>query len=573
MVKILGVRIGHDSSACLVVDGKIIADSSEERFTRIKNDGTLPIRAIEYCLRAGALKMEEIDIVAIPSVDPSPEFDRFSYRSTVRTSPQRNPVGIRGRAKRILSLSETEAPPALPLYFTPFRLKEDCAIVLVEHHLAHAASAYYTSGFNNRKCLIVTMDGRGDGVSVAVWRGLNGRIEPIVKMGGESSIGWFFSAVTEALGWRHGSDEWKTMGLAPYGKPKPGALDGFHPVFKNGALLKAHEYGAATRWHDHGVNHYHLHDSESLRKIVDNLGRETVAAEAQRVVEEQAFEVILPWLEKEGTRSLCCAGGVFLNVKMNQRIWYSGRVDEQWIFPNPGDAGLAAGAALYAYAQERPEWTGERLKTMYFGPEFSDQEIIDLLKERKIDYEYNEDIASVAARYLANNKIVAWFQGRMESGPRALGSRSILMSPLRAEHKDLINACVKYREAFRPFCPSILHERRADYLQNAREERFMITSFDVVPTITARIPAVVHVDNTVRPQTVRREDNPLYHDLIQAFGDLTGEYVILNTSLNIKGEPIVCTPREALRCFFDTGLDILIMGHCLIRKPVLSADG
>jgi carbamoyltransferase len=286
----------------------------------------------------------------------------------------------------------------------------------------------------------------------------------------------------------------------------------------------------------------------------------------QRVAEEQAEKLILPWLEKENTRHFCAAGGFFLNVKFNQKLWYTGKLDSHWTYPDPGDAGLALGAALSVYFEAHPEQPAEKLPHMYYGPEYSAAEIESLLRERKLEYEKPANVSEAAARYLAENKIIAWFQGRMEAGPRALGNRSILMSPLRPENKDLINACVKYREAFRPFAPAMLYEAVDDYLINAREEPYMITSFEVKPEKQEKIPAVVHVDGTSRPQTVRRETNPRYYDLIKSFGELTGENVILNTSFNVKGEPIICHPREAIKCFFDTGLDVLVLGDFILKK-------
>ena len=571
MVKVLGIRFGHDAAASLVVDGRIVADAQEERFTRAKNDGSFPLNAISYCLKSAGVTSAELDALAIPSLYRPPEygcFFRLPKDDTTRPSPS-----LRSRVKhRMGAYMSPDRPavpssPSLPLYVEPLPLREDCQILQVHHHLAHASSAYYTYGRHEGDTLVATLDGRGDGVSVALWRGEKGRLEPLVEYDGFASLGWFYSAVTEALDWRHGSDEWKTMGLAPYGTPQPGLFDGFHPVFRDGELVVGHDFGTPGRWLDHGANHYHLDDAAALKEILGTVSREDFAAEAQRVVEEQMEQLLFPWLERLGTRTLCCAGGVFLNVKMNQRIWYSGKVDTQWIFPNPGDSGLAAGAALWASFSLEPDLHPAARPDMYLGPEFDRDEIRRVLEDRKLDYSFVSDVPGVAAEYLADNKIVAWFQGRMESGPRALGHRSILMSPLRAEHKDIINAAVKYREAFRPFCPSLLWERADDYLVDCREEPYMITSFDVRPEKRDAIPAVVHVDGTVRPQTVRRETNPMYWELISRFEDLTGEAVILNTSFNVKGEPVICTPREAIRCFFDTGLDVLIMGNFVLTKP------
>jgi carbamoyltransferase len=281
------------------------------------------------------------------------------------------------------------------------------------------------------------------------------------------------------------------------------------------------------------------------------------------------LNVIVPWLEKTKTRRLCCAGGCFLNVKFNQVLWYRKILVTQWIYPNPGDAGLAAGAALQAYFSSYPSTPQRRLNDVYLGPAFNDSQIEQLLNQRGLRFRRVENIAHETAKYLEKNLVVGWFQGRMESGPRALGNRSILMSPLKAENKDIINSKVKFREQFRPFCPSMLYEKADDYLIDAREECFMVTSFDVRPEKKEKIPAVVHVDGTARPQMVKKDVNPLYYELITEFGKLTGEYVILNTSFNVKGEPIVCTPIEAIRCFYSTGLDVLVFNNYIVKKPCI----
>jgi carbamoyltransferase len=437
----------------------------------------------------------------------------------------------------------------------------------VGHHLAHAASAYYTGGFGDQKVLIVTLDGLGDDISSALWLGERNRIMAVREYDCSSSIGWFYGNATEGLGWRHGSDEWKVMGLAPYGTPRPGALRGYHPEFSEGRLVKPHDYGRFGIWRDHGSLHFHGRDAAALGKISEQMGREDFSAEVQRTVEEQMLAFIVPAMKEHGTRSVACSGGCFLNVKFNQRLWYTGEVDDQWIYPDPGDAGLSVGAALHAYYEGNPDRYNERIKHVYWGPSYAESEMETILKERGLLYEKPLDLAGRVADLLLENYAVGWFQGRMESGPRALGNRSIVMSPLCAENKNRINAKVKYREAFRPFCPSILAEHRDTYLKNARDERFMITSFDATDDKHDRIPAVVHVDGTVRPQLVYRETNERYYDVIKAFGERTGEYVILNTSFNVKGEPIVCNPREAIKCFFDTGLEALVLGPYLILKP------
>lgn len=559
----LGIHHGHDSSAALLRDGQIVADVAEERFTRIKHYCGLPFKAVEYCLKSAGIGPEEIDVVSIASELQRPDINhllRFPAGKEQRASLQR-------RGLHAIRSLRGFAPPCPPIYLPPYPLKKSVEVFNVNHHLAHAASAYFTSG-NSDAQLVATMDGSGDGISTALWRAGNGKIELLDQWGFGSSLGIFYSLVTEALGWWHGDGEGKTMGLAPYGDPEQAydALKPYVPRYCNGSLLKAVDFGQPRTWAESGAMHFHLRDAEAVRGIVQKYGRENVAAAAQRHLEEQVFELVLPRLEREKHRNFSAAGGLFLNVKLNQRLWETGKITNHWNYPNAGDSGLAAGAALYAWNQYFPGGSMESLPHLYHGPEFSNAEIEAALKLRKLSYRFLDNPALETARLLAQNQIVAWFQGRMESGPRALGNRSILMSANRAENKDIINARVKFREGFRPFCPSLCDEAKADYLENCRSERFMITSFTCREEKRGCIPAVVHEDFTLRPQTVEQEANPLYHELLSEFGKLTGEPLLLNTSLNIMGEPMICTPAQAIRCFFDSGLDAIVMGSYLVQK-------
>ena len=286
------------------------------------------------------------------------------------------------------------------------------------------------------------------------------------------------------------------------------------------------------------------------------------------MLEEQVKNIVFPWMEREGTANLSASGGVMLNVKLNQRLWESGRIARHHTYPNAGDSGLAAGAALYVYYSANPSAPIHAVEDLYWGPEYSDAEIEDALKLRRLEYRRVDNVAEYTAARLAEGKICAWFQGRMESGPRALGARSILMSTAKPENKDIINARVKFREAFRPFCPSLLWERKEEYLEKARDEFFMITSFTCKPAKRACVPAVVHADATLRPQTVKKEFAPRFWELLSGFEKLTGEGLLLNTSFNIMAEPIVNHPREAVRCFYDNGLDVLALGSFVLEKKV-----
>jgi len=567
MKKILGIRLGHDATACLIVDGKIIANVAEERFTRKKNDGSFPVNAISYCLKTGGITSADLDGIAVPTTSYNSIFAAFFPNLAIGAAPEQT-SSMRSCIKKLLGKSvQASTPDPLPTYMPRFPVSSKCRFIQIPHHKAHAASAYYTAGLSkDEKTLVLVMDGKGDHSAVSVWRGQDNRLERLASWGEEGSLGRFYSAATEALGWRHGSGEWKLMGFAPYGKQQSGFFDGDHPVFKDGELVRGCQFAPVQRFPDRGTWHYHMQESISLRAKMGDMKAEDFAAEAQSVVEEQALNLALPWLEREGTRNLCCAGGFFLNVKVNGLLWASGRIDKHWIYPDPGDSGLALGAAMSAYFEQHPEQQAVPMEHLYYGPEYDADTIEAALNSRRIRYTRPEQLIKTVAKLLSENKIIGWYQGRMEAGPRALGNRSILMSPLESSNKDIINASVKYREAFRPFCPSMLAEKKEDYLTRPRMEPFMITAFDVTEEKQDKIPAVVHVDGTMRPQTVRAEANPRYHALIKAFGDITGEYVILNTSFNVRGEPIVNTPSDAIKCFYDSGLEYLVLGDYLISK-------
>ena len=562
-MNILGIHIGHDSSAALVIDGKIFADVAEERFRRIKHYAGLPIQSIKFCLESSKINLAEIDSIAISGKNLS------RYHKFLLNLDQESETTLKfNSSSKLAPFITGEAFIKPPVYIKGFYPdKNKTTLINVEHHLAHAASAYYTSG-NPEKQVIVTIDGAGDNFSTCIWRGEGNSITSLEKNSTNGSLGWFYSNVTEALGWWHGDGEGKTMGLAPYGNTikTRGVLDEFYPKYVNGKIVKPYDYGRSFLWNEDGSLHWHFDDAYKIKKLIGQYGPENIAAEAQRILEEQVFQIIFPWMEQENTQNLSCAGGVFLNVKLNQRIWESGRVRRHHIYPNAGDAGLAVGAALYAYYLKNEGADVSPLDNLYLGPEYSDHEILNILQTRNLKYRKSENVVDFVAKELASGKIIAWFQGRMESGPRALGNRSILMSPINAGNKDIINSRVKFREAFRPFCPSILYEEKEEYVEYARDELYMITSFNCIPVKRLAIPAVVHTDFTLRPQMVKKEINLKFWELINAFGKLTGEYVLLNTSMNIMGEPIINHPREAIRCFYDNGIDFLVMNDFILEK-------
>ncbi len=365
-MNVLGLHIGHDSSAALVVDGRIVADVAEERFTRTKHYSGLPIFSIEYCLKSQGLTMADIDVVAVPT-----EGSQVDLNFLLGLEGERRERG--SSARRFIEFARqitNKVGVKPPIYVKNFPVQKRTDLRHINHHLAHAASAYYTNPLREKQ-LIVTMDGAGDGISIALWRGENGRIELLKSFPTSASLGWFYSNVTEALGWWHGDGEGKTMGLAPYGDPgkAKGVLDRYYPKFSAGELVEAHDFGRCYFWNEAGAIQWHFDESSPIRALVGKYGREHVAAEAQRVLEEQTKEIVFAWLDKERTRNLSCSGGIFLNVKLNQRIWESDRVQHHHIYPNAGDSGLAVGAALQAYYEANPGAPVHAIEDLYWGPQ------------------------------------------------------------------------------------------------------------------------------------------------------------------------------------------------------------
>ncbi|NUQ57596.1 MAG: hypothetical protein HUT38_03895 [Candidatus Paceibacter sp.] len=570
-MKTLGIHIGHDSGSSLIIDGQIVADVSEERFVRIKHYAGLPVNSIHFCLTAGKISFDELDFIAISSEITDPKLktllnlsDERFHQIITNNLPQ---ISFGTRVKNIIKNRTTyhESPP---LYMNFYNLAPKTKVIKVDHHVSHASTAYYTSGFQD--CLIITCDGVGDGTSVAVWNGSCGNIKEIKRYGTSGSFGWFYSLVTEALGWWVGDGEGKTMGLAPYGDRKA-VLDKavflhYLPRYQNGEITKGVDFGAVKYFKEFDAFHWHFPDAIKIQKVVQGYGSENVAAEAQELLEESLLSFIRYWIKKENSRNLATAGGVFLNVKLNQKIIEDNIVENYYIFPNAGDAGLALGAALHVSKKFSKENTTQKIDHIYWGPCYSNDEIESILKERNLSYRKSDNIAQEAAKALAGQKIIGWFQGKMESGPRALGGRSILFDPGKPENKDIINMRVKFREPFRPFCPSIMEEYAHEYLSTSYKDRYMISACNVKNDKRNVIPAVTHVDGTCRPQLISRQTNRRFWELLDNFRQYTGVPVILNTSFNIKGEPIVCSPRDAVKCFFDTGLDLLCIGDFIVSK-------
>ncbi len=565
-MKILGIScFYHDAAAALLVDGEIVAAAQEERFSRKKHDDSFPAHSIEYCLSSQKLSIGDIDYVVFYD-KPVLKFERL-LMTFIKVWPRGLRLfvtAMRVWLKEKLWVEHTIAK----------RLEYKGDILFTEHHYAHAASAYYASPFLD--ATVVTMDGVGewDTATVGYARGNELKLTHTIHF--PDSLGMLYSAVTYYLGFKVNSAEYKVMGLAPYGNPNR-----YYEHFKklidvkaNGSFRLdmryfAYEYGLTmtnTKFDALFGGQPRTPESELTERHKD------IAASLQKITEEIVLKIVTHAKKLHPSENLCMAGGVALNAVANGKILASGVFKNIYIQPAAGDAGCALGAACYVYFDvlgHKKE--GSAMKSAYLGPSFSNDEIKDFLGEAGREYPgfrysvfSDSDLSSHVAKFLSENQVVGWFQGRMEFGPRALGNRSILADPRKKENWQRVNLKIKFRESFRPFAPSVLAERAGEYFDlHGAESSYMLL---VAPVRMKSIPAVTHVDGSARIQTLRREDNERFYDLISEFEKLTGCSVLVNTSFNVRGEPIVCTPKEALRVFANTDMDVLVLGNFLIVK-------
>lgn len=588
---ILGISaFYHDSAAAILRNGEIIAAAEEERFSRIKGDQGFPERAVAYCLKEAGIDMASVQYVVFYD-KPIMKFDRI-IASYIHTAP-----------KGLLSFLKS-----IPLWLKSKLWVEETIrkalnytgeLFFTEHHQSHAASAFYPSPYEN--AAILTVDGAGEWSTTTIGAGHGNRIRLEKKINFPHSLGLLYSAFTYYCGFRVNSGEYKLMGLAPYGTPKYLALikkelitiaeDGsyalnekyFNYISGLRMISKRFEelFGHKALRPDEKPTSFYMDIAASIQELFNEV-LVRMACEAQRVT---------------GQRKLCLAGGVALNCVANGRILKEAGFDGLWIQPASGDAGGALGAALYVHYEylgnaRVTDEIRDAQKGSYLGPQFSDEEIEAVLKKYNATYHKmnRAELASRIAQEIADQKVVGWFQGRMEFGPRALGNRSILGDARSDTMQSVMNLKIKFRESFRPFAPSVLEERAQEYFEIKTKSPYMLlvaqvkkdhlmevdaedkSGIELLKLKRSTVPAITHVDNSARLQTVSAEDNPLYHQLIKEFEALTGCPVIINTSFNVRGEPIVCTPEDAFVCFMGTHIDRLVLGDYVLYKEEQSNE-
>jgi carbamoyltransferase len=579
-MNILGINAYHgNASAAVVCDGALVAAVEEERFNRVKYAAGFPAQAIGYCLKEANLKLEEIDHVAVPR-------NPYARLGTKLFYALRMPSFARGRIRVLAKF--TGIREALARAFDSDPAKISAKFHRIEHHQAHLASTFFVSPFEH--AVLLSADGLGDFASTMFGVGVGNRMEIDGAIPFPHSLGLYYTAVTQYLGFLKFGDEYKVMGLAAYGQPEQ--LEAFrdilrvYPKFGGFQLgldyFTHHRTGPAMTWadRDKAPSLGRLYSENMARRLGAVRAPEqpleqrhrNVAASLQARLEEVYFRMLDGSRARTPLKAVCLAGGVAFNCVANGKIFDNTSFEKVYVQPAAGDAGLAVGAAYYVWHQKLRKPRSFVMEHAYWGPGFSSPEIRSAIAGSSVGREdcsiaelAQEDLTRRAAKMIADGKILGWFQGRAEWGPRALGNRSIVADPRRADMKEILNRRIKHREIFRPFAPSILAEATGEWFEKWHPSPFMTLAYAVRPEKRAQIPAPTHVDGTGRLQTVTHEANPRYWQLIKAFQDLTGVPVVLNTSFN-DNEPIVCRPEEALDCFLRTRMDALAMGDFLITR-------
>jgi carbamoyltransferase len=547
----------HDSSACIVRDGELVFAIAEERLSRVKHDARFPALAIRACMDFAHVNARDVDFLCQGWSRPRSAF-LHDLKNIVFGQRPADFRALLNSSRYFVSMwhqrgGENRFRQMFPNVKTQFRF--------VNHHLAHAISAYAFSGFDDAAILV--LDGRGAWEATSLWRGHAGRLEHIWTIPWPNSLGLFYAQFTQYLGFVPYSDEWKVMGLAPYGQPGVDLSNLIRPdevPYHVDAHLLLGKDSTPTAGIEAQLGPARIPESEI------DVHHKNLAFAVQDMCERAMMTLARSAVAETGCRNLCLAGGVALNSKANGKILASGVVDKLFVQPAASDDGVCLGSALAPLLDARGALPMHRMRDANLGVEFSDAEIESSLATYKIRASRVSDPAEVAAKMLANGKILGWFQGRMEFGPRALGYRSILADPRDPEMNAKVNNAVKFREWWRPFAPSMLAEVAHEYLESATDSPFMVLTAQVRQEMRNVIPSVTHVDGSARPQTVERAANPLYWRLIYEFGRRTGVPVVMNTSFNLRGEPIVCTPTDAVRTFFSSGMDALVIGSFLVEK-------
>lgn len=565
-MNILGISCYyHDSSAVLIRDGKVVAAVAEERLSRKKHDNGFPERAINFCLDWADIDGCDIDAVAFYE-KPLVKFERVLAQHI-----DAFPLGAKAFRENIGSWFSRKLKIKEALQ-KKFGYKGE--VYYVPHHLSHAASAFYLSGFE--KAAIATVDGVGEWATTTVGMGTGTKVSIEREIRFPHSLGLLYSAVTSYLGFEVNDAEYKVMGYAAYGDPKTyrEQFSQLITLHKDGSFALTMDYFTYV-WSDRMYNKkleqlFNLPTRQKESGVQQEYA--DIAAGLQRTLEDAVVNLLVSLHKKHPVDTLCLAGGVALNSVMNGKLLKRTPFKQLYIPPDPGDGGGAMGAAMYVYTQK----TKKAVNMDFFpnlGPSYSDEQITGILDGHGLSYETVENTPSlvdVVSGFLADGKVVGWFQGRVEWGPRALGFRSILANAGKTEMKDVINAKIKHRELFRPFAPVILDKYVHEYFLADKElsesTKYMLMVYPFTPKGIKRVPATVHVDGTGRLQVITRKNNPRYYDLIDAFRKKTGTPVILNTSFNVRGEPIVASPKDAVECFLKTDIDYLVIGKYIVRK-------
>lgn len=574
---VLGINAYHgDASAAILVDGELRAAVEEERFERVKHWAGFPRKSVEYCLESIGARIEDVDHVAIGRNTRAHLLDKVLY--VMKQRPSIN--FIKDRAENMLKVRSPKTALATEMGVDPERLRAKQHNV--EHHRSHQASAYFAAPFD--ESAVISVDGFGDFVG-AMWAvGRGNKMDVIKRVGFPHSMGLFYSGMTQYLGFPRFGDEYKVMGMSAYGQPEEKLMQKIRQVVRltdDGGFelgldyFQHHTKGIAMTWV--GEPKY---DRIFSDKLIELLGpaREkgqpvddrvlAIAACVQKRYEEVYFHMLSTAARLTGSRNICVAGGCGQNSLANGKVLLRGQFDDIFVQPAAYDAGTALGAALYTHNHVLDNPRRWKMEHSYWGPGYTQQQIEQMLRDEKAEYKVlpDDEMFKVVARSIADGNIIGWFQGRLEWGARALGHRSILANPCRADMKDILNLRIKKRESFRPFAPAILLEAVGDYFEQTKPDPFMVKVYKIRPEKRAAIPAVTHVDGTGRLQTVTQHEEPKYYGVIKAFGEITGVPILINTSFN-ENEPIVCTPKQAYDCFKRTRMDMLVLGNCVLEKP------